>query len=222
MAAKDGMFYAAKGKPDPVVKPGEFVFSAVGLDHGHIYGMTSGLLDAGATLKYVYDPDPQKVEAYRKAYPQAIAAESEEQVLADPETKLVAGACVTSERAALGIRVMQAGKDYFTDKAPLTTLEQLEDVQAHHRGDGPQVHGQLQRAPAGGGRCLRRGAGAAGAIGKVVQVIGMGPHRLNAPSRPAWFFEKEKYGGILCDIGSHQIEQFLFYTRRQGRQGGPL
>ena len=63
MAAKDGMFYAAKGKPDPVVKPGEFVFSAVGLDHGHIYGMTSGLLDAGATLKYVYDPDPQKVEA---------------------------------------------------------------------------------------------------------------------------------------------------------------
>ena len=66
MAAKDGMFYAAKGKPDPVVKPGEFVFSAVGLDHGHIYGMTSGLLDAGATLKYVYDPDPQKVEAYRK------------------------------------------------------------------------------------------------------------------------------------------------------------
>ena len=58
MAAKDGMFYAAKGKPDPVVKPGEFVFSAVGLDHGHIYGMTSGLLDAGATLKYVYDPDP--------------------------------------------------------------------------------------------------------------------------------------------------------------------
>ena len=127
MAAKDGMFYAAKGKPDPVVKPGEFVFSAVGLDHGHIYGMTSGLLDAGATLKYVYDPDPQKVEAYRKAYPQAIAAESEEQVLADPETKLVAGACVTSERAALGIRVMQAGKDYFTDKAPLTTLEQLEE-----------------------------------------------------------------------------------------------
>lgn len=118
MAAKDGMFYAAKGKPDPVVKPGEFVFSAVGLDHGHIYGMTSGLLDAGATLKYVYDPDPQKVEAYRKAYPQAIAAESEEQVLADPETKLVASACVTSERAALGIRVMQAGKDYFTDKAP--------------------------------------------------------------------------------------------------------
>jgi predicted dehydrogenase len=45
----------------------------------------------------------------------------------------------------------------------------------------------------------------------VIQVIGLGPHRLNAPSRPGWFFQKEKYGGILCDIGSHQIEQFLYY-----------
>ena len=212
MAAKDGMFYAAKGKPDPVVNPGEFVFSAVGLDHGHIYGMTSGLLDAGATLKYVYDPDPQKVEAYRKAYPQAIAAESEEQVLADPETKLVAGACVTSERAALGIRVMQAGKDYFTDKAPLTTLEQLEDVKRTIAETGRKYmvnySERLQvEAAVYAGELVQ-----AGAIGKVVQVIGMGPHRLNAPSRPAWFFEKEKYGGILCDIGSHQIEQFLFYT----------
>jgi predicted dehydrogenase len=53
---------------------------------------------------------------------------------------------------------------------------------------------------------------AAGAIGKVVQTLGTGPHRLNAPARPSWFFEKEKYGGILCDIGSHQCEQFLFFT----------
>ncbi len=51
-----------------------------------------------------------------------------------------------------------------------------------------------------------------GAIGRVIQVTNLAPHRLNAPSRPEWFFEKEKYGGILCDIGSHQIEQFLFYT----------
>ena len=53
---------------------------------------------------------------------------------------------------------------------------------------------------------------AGGAIGKVVQVLGLGPHRLSKPSRPAWFFEKAKYGGILCDIGSHQCEQFLHYS----------
>ena len=133
MAAKEGMNYAPKGKPAPVVKPGEFVFSVIGLDHNHIYGMTNGLLEAGATLRYVYDPDPEKVAAYRLTFPQAQAAESEEQVLSDKETKLVAGACVTSERAALGIRVMKAGKDYFTDKAPLTTLEQLADVKKPSR-----------------------------------------------------------------------------------------
>ena len=212
MAAKEGMNYAPKGKPAPVVKPGEFFFSVIGLDHNHIYGMTNGLLEAGATLRYVYDPDPEKVAAYRLTFPQAQAAESEEQVLSDKETKLVAGACVTSERAALGIRVMKAGKDYFTDKAPLTTLEQLADVKKTIAETGRKYGVYFSErlhveAAVYAGQLIQ-----AGAIGRVVQVIGMGPHRLSAPSRPAWFFEKEKYGGILCDIGSHQIEQFLFYT----------
>ena len=182
------------------------------MDHGHIYGMSNGLIDAGATMKWVYDPDPAKVEAFRKQYPQAQAADSEEQILSDEETRLVAGACVTSERAALGIRVMKAGKDYFTDKAPLTTLEQLADVKETIAETGRKYFvnysERLQvECAVYAGQLIQ-----AGAIGRVVQVIGMGPHRLSAPSRPAWFFEKEKYGGILCDIGSHQIEQFLFYT----------
>ena len=212
MAAKEGMNYAPKGKPAPVVRPGEFVFSVVGLDHNHIYGMTNGLLEAGATLRYVYDPDPEKVAVYRRTFPQAQVADSEDQILSDKETRLVAGACVTSERAALGIRVMKAGKDYFTDKAPLTALEQLADVKKAIAETGRKYGVYFSErlhveAAVYAGQLIQ-----AGAIGRVVQVIGMGPHRLSASSRPAWFFEKEKYGGILCDIGSHQIEQFLFYT----------
>ena len=208
----DGMNYAPVGKPDPVVKPGEFVFAAIGLDHGHIYGMTNGLLEAGATLKWVYDPDPEKVAAYRKAYPQAAAADSEARILEDPEVKLVAGACVTGDRAALGIRVMKAGKDYFTDKAPLISLEQLDAAKAAVRETGRKYmvcfSERLQSESAVyAGQLIEQGA-----IGRVLQVLGMGPHRLNASSRPAWFFERARYGGILCDIGSHQIEQFLYYT----------
>ncbi len=213
----DGMNYAPKGKPNPVVKKGEFVFSAIGLDHGHIYGMTNGLLEAGATLKWVYDPDPAKVEAFLNTYKEegVQTAQSEEQVLSDPEVRLIAAACVTSERAALGIRAMKAGKDYFVDKAPLTTLEQLDAVKQTIAETGKKYmvsySERLQSECAVyAGQLVQQGA-----IGKVVQVLGMGPHRLNAPSRPAWFFEKEKYGGILCDIGSHQIEQFLFYTGAQ-------
>jgi predicted dehydrogenase len=52
----------------------------------------------------------------------------------------------------------------------------------------------------------------AGAIGRVIQTVGLGPHRMNAPSRPAWFFDKARFGGILCDIASHQADQFLHFT----------
>ena len=212
MDKRDGMNYAPVGRPDPVVKPGEFTFAAIGLDHGHIYGMTNGMLEAGATLKWVYDPDPAKVAAYCKCYPQAAAAACEAQIFDDPEVRLIAGACVPGDRAALGIRAMRAGKDYFTDKAPLISLEQLDAARAAVRETGRKYmvcfSERLQSESAVyAGELIRQGA-----IGRVIQVLGMGPHRLNAPSRPAWFFERARYGGILCDIGSHQIEQFLFYT----------
>mgnify|MGYP000270157825 CR=1 FL=1 len=126
MLASDGMNYAPKGKPMPVVKEGEFVIAAIALDHGHIYGMCNGLVEAGATLKWVYDPDPEKVENFIKTFPGVKAASSEKEILDDPEVKLVCGAAITAQRCALGLRVMAAGKDYFTDKAPLTTLKQLE------------------------------------------------------------------------------------------------
>ncbi len=212
MDIKDGMNYAPKGKPSPVVKAGEFVFAAIALDHGHIYGMCNGLIEAGATLKWVYDPDRNKVENFLRTYPGVKAASSEEAILTDPEVKLVAGAAVTNKRCELGLRVMKAGKDYFTDKAPLTTLEQLEAAKSMVRETGKKymvyyserIHVE---AAVYAGELIKDGA-----IGKVVQVMGTGPHRLNAPSRPDWFFIKENYGGILCDIGSHQIEQFLFYA----------
>ncbi|MGN0761910.1 MAG: Gfo/Idh/MocA family protein [Aristaeellaceae bacterium] len=212
MNVSDGMNYAPKGKAQPVVKPGEFVFSAAHLDHGHIYGMTNGLLEAGATLKYVYDPDPAKVAQFIKTYPQAIPADSEEQVLADQDTRLVAGAAVTSERCALGLRVMDAGKDYFTDKAPFTTLEQLESAKRKVRETGRKYMVYYSERLHVEGAVLAGYMIEQGEIGQVIHVEGVGPHRLGAPGRPAWFFQKEKYGGILCDIGSHQIEQYLYFA----------
>lgn len=210
--AVEGMNYAPKGKPSPVVSDGAFAIAAVALDHGHIFGMCNGLTEAGATLKWVYDPDPQKVTAFVNAFPQVKVARSEAEVLDDPEVRLVASAAVTSERCPLGLRVMDAGKDYFTDKAPLTTLSQLEAAKAKVAATGQKYMVYYSErlhveCAVYAGQLIERGA-----IGRVLQTIGLGPHRLSAPNRPAWFFEKEKYGGILCDIGSHQIEQFLFYT----------
>lgn len=212
MSNRDGMNYAPKSAENRVIGAGEFKFAAVALDHGHIYGMCNGLLEAGAELKWVYDPDPAKVETFLRTYPQAKAARSEQEVLQDPEVRLVAGAAVPSERCALGLRVMDHGKDYFTDKAPFTTLEQLESARRKTAETGLKYmvyYSERLHVESAiyAGQLVHDGA-----IGRVLQVIGLGPHRLNAANRPKWFFEKEKYGGILCDIGSHQIEQFLFYS----------
>ena len=209
---KDGMNYAPKGKPNPVVKDGEFVFAAVGLDHGHIGGMCNGLIEAGATLKWIYDPNPEKVAQYVAMYPGAQAARSEDEVFGDAAVRLVAGAAIPGDRCALGVRAMDAGKDYFTDKTPLTTLSQLEDAKAAVARTGKKYavyYSERLHSEAGefAGQLI-----AEGAIGRVIQTMGMGPHRFNEPSRPEWFFKRERNGGILCDIGSHQIEQFLYYT----------
>ena len=212
MNRADGMNYAPQGKPKPVVKPGEFIFSCVRLDHGHIYGMANGLLEAGATLKHVYDPDPQKVEKFLQTYPQAIPARTEEEALNDPETHLIAGAAVTSERCALGLRAMAAGKDYFTDKAPFTTLEQLAAAKDMVKKTGRKYMVYYSERLHVEGAILAGYMIDQGEIGKVISVTGFGPHRLMPRFRPAWFFEKEKYGGILCDIGSHQIEQYLHFA----------
>jgi predicted dehydrogenase len=205
MPAESGMNYAPKGKPNRVCKDGEFVFAAVSLDHGHIYGMSNGLIEAGAQLKWVYDPDPAKVAAFCKNFPQVKAARSEEEVLSDSSVNLVAGAAIPNRRCALGLRVMDAGKNYFTDKAPLTTLEQLKQAKDKVRETGKKyavyyserVHVE---SAVFAGQLVEEGE-----IGRVLQVIGMGPHR-EGQGRPDWFYEKDQFGGILCDIGSHQIE----------------
>ncbi len=208
----DGMNYAPKGKPQPVVKAGEFVFAAAHLDHGHINGQCNGLIEAGGTLKWVFEPDQKKVDAFLQRFPNTKVARSLDEILDDPEVKLVAAAAVTSERGPIGCRVMEGGKDYFTDKAPFTTLEQLEQAKQVVARTGRKYMVYYSERIHNESAMFATDLVQQGAVGRVLQVIGLGPHRLNAPNRPAWFFEREKFGGILCDIGSHQFEQFLTYS----------
>ncbi len=211
----DGANYAPQGKPNPVVKPGEFAIAAAFLDHGHINGQCNGLTEAGADLRWVFDPDPQKVAAFlamfKTKFPAIKAARSYDEILDDPVVKLVASAAVPSERGPTGLRAMAAGKDYFADKPPFTTLAQLDDARRAVSTTGRKFmvyySERLHNESAMHATDLVR----QGAIGRVLQVLGLGPHREGA-GRPAWFYEPARYGGILCDIGSHQFEQFLTYS----------
>ncbi|GAB3573296.1 Gfo/Idh/MocA family oxidoreductase [Spirosoma luteolum] len=207
------MSTAAQAAPQPDLRGANRIkFAAVGLNHGHIYGQVEAVIRGGGELVAFYAKEPDLAAAFAKRYPQAKQAASEQAVLDDKSIQLVLSAGIPADRAPLGIRVMKAGKDYMSDKPGITTLEQLAEVrkvqQATQRIYSIMYSERFEnRATVKAGELVK-----AGAIGKVIQTIGLGPHRMTPQSRPAWFFEKKAYGGILCDIGSHQFDQFLFFT----------
>jgi predicted dehydrogenase len=213
MSTRDGMNYApSAAKVEKVVKPGEFNFAVAYLDHGHIFGQMNGLTEAGGECRWVYDPQPERAHAFADKYPGVQVAESFDQILADPDVKLVAAAAVPCDRASIGFKVLRAGKDYFTDKSPFTTLGQLEEARSVVKETVRKYmcyYSERIHTEAGfyAGELIRQGV-----IGDVLQVLIMAPHNLAKASRPDWFFGKDKYGGIITDIGSHQFEQFLTYT----------
>jgi predicted dehydrogenase len=205
---------AAEGEPQAAARPGpaRIRFSVVGLNHGHITSMTRAVIAGGGELVSVYAREPELLAAFSKQFPTARVARSDAEVLDDRSTQAVLSAAIPDERAPLGVRVLRAGKDYIVDKPGVTTLPQLAEVRrvvAETKRIYSIVYSERfeNRATVRAGELVK-----AGAIGRVVQTIGLGPHRLNIPSRPAWFFDKARYGGILCDIASHQADQFLFFT----------
>jgi len=212
MDKSERMNFVPEEKVNRVIKKGEFPFAAIGLEHGHIYGMCNGLIEAGGELKAVYDPDPEKVREFQKKFPQARAASSEAEILEDSSIKLVASACIPLYRPDLGLRVLAQGKHYFSDKPGFTKLEQIERARKKVKETGLKwgiYYSERLHVDSSvfAGQLIEKGA-----IGRVIQVMGTGPHRASVESRPEWFFDSKYYGGILCDIGSHQIEQFLHYA----------
>ncbi len=187
-------------------------FAVIGIQHAHIYGMCSELIKAGAQLVMAYDKQKSAREEFSKKYPDVKIARNEEEILSDKSIQLVTSAAITSERAELGMRVMLAGKDYFVDKGPFTTFNQLEKVKKVVLQTGKKYmvcySERLQNDCAEmAGEMIKRGD-----IGRVVQVMSMGPHKLNSKVRPDWFWRKKQFGGIISDICSHQFEQFLYFS----------
>lgn len=208
----DGQSYAPEGKPRPVCSSGECIVGVIGLDHGHINGMCNGLAEAGADIAYVYDPDPRKVEVFVGKFPTAKVCQTKCEVLENPQIQLIASAAIPCERGPLGLEALDHGKDFFSDKPPFTTQAQVDSARAKVAQTGKKWFVYYSERLHVESAVYAEKLLAEGAIGNIVSIRGWGPHRLAAPSRPSWFFEKEKYGGILVDIGSHQLEQILQYS----------
>jgi predicted dehydrogenase len=187
-------------------------FGVVGVNHAHISGMSDMLLAAGASLSLFFAPEEDLATQFAQRYPDARRARSQDEVLEDPDIALIATAGIPDERGPLGIAAMRHGKDFLSDKPAFTDLSVLEQARQVQRETGRiyaiSYSERIQnRAMVKAGELVK-----AGAIGRVLQTIGMGPHRLGAHARPRWFYEKRRYGGIITDIGAHQADHFLFYT----------
>ena len=209
---KDGSTYAPEGRVNSVCEKGEFRFSVIGLDHGHIFGMCNGLIEAGAELISVFDPDPEKVEAFVKKFPGVLPAQSSEDVYADSSINLIACAAIPCERGEIGVRAMLSGKDFFADKPPFVSVEQLDQCRRVARDTGRKFFVYFSERIHVEAAVYAEILIKDGTIGRVVHMDGFGPHRLSREIRPEWFYDRSSYGGIICDIGSHQIEQFLYYS----------
>jgi predicted dehydrogenase len=222
-------FGSERGIIHEVVEAGQEVtakdtikFAVCGMSHDHIYGMVGAIQRGGGVMVAWYGEEPDKIALFKGRFPDVKMARSEAEILDDPSIQLVLSSTVASRRAPLGVRVMKRGKDYLSDKPGVTTLEQLAEVRKTIAETG-RIYGIMYserlevKAAVKAGELVQ-----AGAIGKVIQTINIAPHQIEqhaadkyaggASSRPEWFWDPALYGGILCDIGSHQVDQFLFYT----------
>jgi predicted dehydrogenase len=187
-------------------------FSVIGINHDHIHGQISATQRGGGEFVSFYAKEPELAAAFAKRYPQAKLARSAQEILEDNSIQLVVSAGIPAERAPIGLEVMRHGKDYMSDKPGITTLAQLAEVRRVQKAT-KRIYSIMYSERFENAATVRAGELVkAGAIGQVLQTTGLGPHRMNLSARPQWFFDRKYFGGIICDIASHQFDQFLFFT----------
>jgi predicted dehydrogenase len=200
-------------KPVPMkVYPNRIKFAVININHSHINSMTEAIKRGGGELVALYAKEPELIAEYLKKFPEAKLVKSEKEILEDPSIQLVLSSGIPDERAPLGIRVMQHGKDYLTDKPGAISLAQLAEVKKVQK-ETKRIYSIMyserleNKATVKASELVKSGA-----IGNVIQTVNLAPHRINNGTRPDWFYDKKRFGGILTDIGSHQFDQFLHFT----------
>ena len=219
MVNKIKFVQSAQRQKEIIAAPNRIKFAVINIDHPHIYGMTDAIKRGGGELVALYAKQPDLTAAFLKTYPEVKLAKSENEILEDPTIHLILSSGIPDERAPLGIRVMQHGKDYLSDKPGIITLEQLAAVKKVQR-ETNRIYSIMyserfeNKATEKASQLVKSGA-----VGGVIQTVNLAPHRIHnnigktgLADRPDWFWDKKRYGGILTDIGSHQFDQYLHFT----------
>ncbi|WP_240231422.1 Gfo/Idh/MocA family protein [Devosia lacusdianchii] len=187
-------------------------FAAIGINHAHIYGQVECLKRAGARFVAFHAVEDDLAKTFGEKFPEARRVADPKEILEDASIAIITTAAIPADRAAISIAAMQHGKDVLSDKPGMTTFAQLDEIKRVQKETG-RIYGVLYsehfevRATVEAGNLIAQGA-----IGKVINTVGLGPHAIRLNQRPEWFYNRQRYGGILCDIASHQFEQFLFFS----------
>lgn len=187
-------------------------FAAIGINHSHIYGQVDCLKRAGAQFVAFHAVEDDLAAAFAEKFPEARRVAEAREILEDASIAVITTAAIPADRAAISIAAMRHGKDVLSDKPGMTSFAQLAEIKKVQAETG-RIYSVIYsehfevRATVEAGNLIAQGA-----IGQVINTVGLGPHAIRNNQRPDWFFERARYGGILCDIGSHQFEQFLFFS----------
>ena len=185
----------------------------VGIDHGHIFDMLDEMLKEGCVCDYFWtEGSPLTLKEFKKKYPKIKRIENKSEILEDDKINMILIASIPKDRANLSIEALKAGKDVMVDKPGCTTIDQLNDLKKIVKETGKIWSVNFSERFHVAAVTKAEELVAQGKIGKVKQTIGTGPHKQGNYERPDWFYNRESYGGIITDIGSHQIHQFLIFT----------
>jgi predicted dehydrogenase len=222
LGGADGRMIQDAVVPAPSDEPvkNHIKFAVCGVSHDHIYGMIGAVQRGGGEMVAAWVGEADKLANFTKRFPNVTIVKTQDEILNDPSVQLVLSSQIANQRAPLGVRAMKHGKDFLADKPGITTLEQLAEVRKTI-AETKRIYAIMYserlevRAAVYAGVLIQQGA-----IGKVIQTINIAPHQIvqghgdagGGTGRPEWFWNPEQYGGILCDIGSHQVDQFLYYT----------
>ena len=185
----------------------------IGIDHGHIFDMLDEMLKEGCTCDYFWTEGlPLTLKEFNQKYPNIKRVENKSEILENDKIDMILISSIPKDRANLSIEALKSGKDVMVDKPGCTSLDQLDNLKQAVKETGKIWSVNFSERFHVAAVAKAEELVAEGKIGKVKQTMGTGPHRQGNYERPDWFYDRESYGGVITDIGSHQIHQFLVFT----------
>ena len=136
---------------------------------------------------------------------------SYEELLNDSNVEVVAIGDCFGNRGKMAIDALRHGKHVFCDKPICTRLEELYEIRELSVKNNLQVGCMLDlryMAQVSKVKEILRND----EIGKVHIVSFTGQHGLDYATRPRWYYEENKHGGTINDIGIHGLDLIRFIT----------